>query len=157
MQEGGVCPGECLPDPPPVDRMTDACGNITFPQLLLRTVKLFCVYVARKKENTVCAFNTSVGVLREVTQRSNGLSGLLSAVLQVSYITAWGMAFTLAWCAAMTLVLNGLMNINDVDTRQYILDFHFFLGLNLIFVTLWVNIGIILLISDKLRNGNLIS
>ena len=26
------------PAPPPVDRMTDACENITFPQLLLRTV-----------------------------------------------------------------------------------------------------------------------
>ena len=25
---------------PPVDRMTDACENITFPQLLLRTVKI---------------------------------------------------------------------------------------------------------------------
>ena len=37
---GGVCPGGCLPDPHPrpVDRMTDACENITFPQLLLRTV-----------------------------------------------------------------------------------------------------------------------
>ena len=28
---GGVCPGVCLP--PPVVRMTDACENITFPQL----------------------------------------------------------------------------------------------------------------------------
>ena len=54
---GGVCPGGylsrervsawevsawgCLPrgcTPPPVDRMTDTCENITFPQLLLRTV-----------------------------------------------------------------------------------------------------------------------
>ena len=45
----GVCPGvggslpggEVLPrgcTPPSVDRMTDACENITFPQLLLRTV-----------------------------------------------------------------------------------------------------------------------
>ena len=34
---GGVCPGGCLPsacwDTPPVDRMTDACKNITLPQL----------------------------------------------------------------------------------------------------------------------------
>ena len=34
--------GGCLPGgvhlPPPVDRMTDACENITFPQLLLRMV-----------------------------------------------------------------------------------------------------------------------
>ena len=43
---GGVCPGGCLPGGvclggahlPPVDRMSDACENITFPQLLLRTV-----------------------------------------------------------------------------------------------------------------------
>ena len=46
---GGVsaregCLGGCLPRGvvlytyPPVDRMTDACENITFPQLLLRTV-----------------------------------------------------------------------------------------------------------------------
>ena len=36
--------GGCLPRGvytfPPVDRMTDACENITFPQLLLRTVKV---------------------------------------------------------------------------------------------------------------------
>ena len=40
---GGVLPGGlCLAGmctPPPVDRMTDACENITFPQLLLRTAK----------------------------------------------------------------------------------------------------------------------
>ena len=39
---GGVCQREgyvCLADPP-VNRMTDACENITFPQLLLRTVKI---------------------------------------------------------------------------------------------------------------------
>ena len=32
---GGFCPGGvCLPDtPPPVDRMTDACENLTLPQL----------------------------------------------------------------------------------------------------------------------------
>ena len=39
--QGGVAPN---PDPeadtPPVDRMTDACENITFPQLLLRTVNM---------------------------------------------------------------------------------------------------------------------
>ena len=31
----GVCPGGCLPasNPPPVDRMTDTCENITLPQL----------------------------------------------------------------------------------------------------------------------------
>ena len=41
---GGVSPGGYLPKgvytSPPVDRMTDACENITFPQLLLRTVKI---------------------------------------------------------------------------------------------------------------------
>ena len=42
--EGGICPGGCLPDtgwwctPPPCGQ-TDTCENITFPQLLLRTVK----------------------------------------------------------------------------------------------------------------------
>ena len=52
-QEGGVCPGRgCLPragsDPvhagihPPLwtEFLTHACENITFPQLLLRTVKI---------------------------------------------------------------------------------------------------------------------
>ena len=34
---GGLPRGVHLP---PVDRMTDACENITFPQLLLRTVKI---------------------------------------------------------------------------------------------------------------------
>ena len=44
----GVCPGGCLPGGvhPLVDRMTGACENITFPQLLLRTViiykRLYC-------------------------------------------------------------------------------------------------------------------
>ena len=39
-QEGGVClPGGCTPLPTPVDRHT--CENITFPQLLLRTVKIY--------------------------------------------------------------------------------------------------------------------
>ena len=42
---GGVCLGDVclggvhLPFPPTLDRMTDACENITFPQLLLRRVK----------------------------------------------------------------------------------------------------------------------
>ena len=31
-QERGVCPSACW-DRPPVDRMTDACENITLPQL----------------------------------------------------------------------------------------------------------------------------
>ena len=31
--QGGVCPEGCLSDTPPVDRMTDACENITLPQL----------------------------------------------------------------------------------------------------------------------------
>ena len=36
----GVCPGGCLSGvyTSPPDRMTDVCENITFPQLLLRTV-----------------------------------------------------------------------------------------------------------------------
>ena len=55
LPSGGVCPGdvssqgvsawECVSQhplgktPPLVDRMTDRCKNITFPQLRLRTVK----------------------------------------------------------------------------------------------------------------------
>ena len=48
---GGVCLGEGLvvsaqggvcQNPPPVDRMTDAYENITFPQLLLWTAKIIC-------------------------------------------------------------------------------------------------------------------
>ena len=38
----GFCPGGCLlgrSPPPPVNRMTDRCKNITFPQLRLRAVK----------------------------------------------------------------------------------------------------------------------
>ena len=46
---GGCLPGRCLPrgwvvsakgacTPPPVNRITDRCKNITFPQLPLRTV-----------------------------------------------------------------------------------------------------------------------
>ena len=40
---------------PPVDRMTDACENITFPQLLLRMVKigqseLFCRFQRKHYE-----------------------------------------------------------------------------------------------------------
>ena len=30
---GGCLPGGCLPDTPPANRMTNACENITFPQL----------------------------------------------------------------------------------------------------------------------------
>ena len=46
----GVCLSRvvCLPGggcSPPMDRMTDACENITFSQLLLRTVKTRCVFV----------------------------------------------------------------------------------------------------------------
>ena len=43
LSNGGVCPGGvCLggEHPTPVDRMTDACENTTFPQLLLRTVNI---------------------------------------------------------------------------------------------------------------------
>ena len=32
------------------------------------------------KENTVCSHNTNVGSFRDILQRSNGVSGLLSAV-----------------------------------------------------------------------------
>ena len=40
----GGCPERCLPrgcTPPPVNRVRDRCKNITFPKLLLRTVKIF--------------------------------------------------------------------------------------------------------------------
>ena len=32
LRTGGVCPGG-MADPPPVNRMTDRCKNITLPQL----------------------------------------------------------------------------------------------------------------------------
>ena len=41
----GVCPGGCLPrgcTPPPVNRITDRCKNITFPYLHLRMVNMDC-------------------------------------------------------------------------------------------------------------------
>ena len=41
---GSAQVGVCLPDPT-VNRMTDACRNITFPHLLLRTV----IITARKR------------------------------------------------------------------------------------------------------------
>ena len=46
---GGGLPGGCLTlegvyTSPPVDRMTDTCENITFLQLLLRTVKISSCY-----------------------------------------------------------------------------------------------------------------
>ena len=45
-QEGGVCPGVYTPwtqkqtPPSPVNRITDRCKNITFPQLLLHMVNI---------------------------------------------------------------------------------------------------------------------
>ena len=54
------------------------------------------------KENTVCAFDTRIGLFKEVTQRLNGLSGLLFAVslnffLGASdYIIPQGMALGLS-------------------------------------------------------------
>ena len=52
---GGVCPGEGVPAQgdvhlPLVDRMTDACANITFLQLLLRTV-IICIGHFLKLDN----------------------------------------------------------------------------------------------------------
>ena len=48
-QEGGVCLGGVCPGVvtfPSVDRMTDACENISFPQKLLRTVNINWKYVS---------------------------------------------------------------------------------------------------------------
>ena len=46
VQVRGMCPGGVHLSPP-VDRMTDTCENITFPQLLLRTVmKAYSVHVS---------------------------------------------------------------------------------------------------------------
>ena len=39
-QMGGVCPGR----PPWTEFLTHACENITFPQLLLRTVKISLMF-----------------------------------------------------------------------------------------------------------------
>ena len=46
LPRGSVCLGVCTP--PPVDRMTDSCENITFPQLLLWTVMILC------KSSAIC-------------------------------------------------------------------------------------------------------
>ena len=62
---GGTCPGDtchlvgvCIlacngADPPPVNRITDTCKNITFPRLHLRAVK---ISISRK-----CLIRTSIG------------------------------------------------------------------------------------------------
>ena len=71
---GGYLPGRCLPRGvsargvgvypsmhwgrhPPVNRITDACENITFPQLLLRTVKiaLYCKDRVRLRQRLLAA------------------------------------------------------------------------------------------------------
>ena len=49
--EDGVCPGLVYTSPT-VDRITDACENITFPQLLLRTVNMHCI--ADYPKNSAC-------------------------------------------------------------------------------------------------------
>ena len=57
---GGVCPGQvCLPGgctPPPLwtEFLTHACENITFPQLLLRTVKIGFKPTRHLWDNNLC-------------------------------------------------------------------------------------------------------
>ena len=50
VQGWGFLPGGCLPEgcSPPVDRMTDTCENITFPQLLLRSVNMSLSYSSKR-------------------------------------------------------------------------------------------------------------
>ena len=69
LGEGGVCPWDvsargCLPDPPNADRMTDACENITFPQLMLRTVKTVNVQLINNKWGRVFILKLSSSKLR---------------------------------------------------------------------------------------------
>ena len=80
---GGVCPGGCLSQHalgqtlPPVDRMTDRCKNIIFPQLRLRTVKMIhyaivnretnsdeIIYLLTEKKHT-CTYDSRSWVLRD--------------------------------------------------------------------------------------------
>ena len=58
----GVC------QTPPVDRMTDACENITFLQLLLRTVKIstqFQIWISRL-EHLICTQRVRYGSIKQL-------------------------------------------------------------------------------------------
>ena len=55
LLRGCVCPGGYTP----VDRMTDACENITFPQLLLWTVKKQN-FMKQKEHLSICVGTGSI-------------------------------------------------------------------------------------------------
>ena len=57
--------GGCIP--PSVDRMTDACENITFPQLLLRTVKKTDPAKSIKSKWHVQPFSSPAGITMSQT------------------------------------------------------------------------------------------
>ena len=115
---GGVCPrgrvsardGGCLPDPLPVDRMTDACENITFPQLLLRTVKI-CLNAwnfIRKIPSTVwedfrclrCWPWTHIQTVRIILR--TGDHSFLELFLQARKGVAYSLAHTRPYCGFKT-------------------------------------------------------
>ena len=68
MPRGGdVCPGECIPmgqTPPRTDFLTHACENITFPQPLLRTVKIWIKSGCRERQKVL---NTIMIVIDNVS------------------------------------------------------------------------------------------
>ena len=67
---------------PPVNRITDRCKNITFATSLqtVMTISEVCHCRTMKENTVVSAFNTGVSSFREVTWKSDGFGGLLSAV-----------------------------------------------------------------------------
>ena len=73
MHVGGcACPGVCMPHmPPPTEFLTHACENITFPQLLLRAVKIMKfskIDVGLKEILDPALFSLNWGVLSKVWQ-----------------------------------------------------------------------------------------
>ena len=61
---GGVYPSMHWGRHPPVDRMTDRCKNITFPQIRLRTVKI----CARKGGPISDIYNMALWIQKRVAQ-----------------------------------------------------------------------------------------
>ena len=67
---GGVCPGGCLPRgfSPPLHGQTNTWENITFPQLLLRTVKtLIFIWKTIYPESNATCFSCALWNLKNVS------------------------------------------------------------------------------------------
>ena len=59
------------------------------------------------KKNTACAFKLGGFIQSGLYNNHGKLSGLLASGRTGSQ-AAWGVVFTLAWCAAVTFALTGL-------------------------------------------------